>query len=281
MQANRLMESNGNQIGGLREGNVTARYLAMGEPNSPNNYAAFFTDTEEHTTPRHKHNFDQIRYVIQGEGQYGDYMTTPGGTVLYVPEGVAYGPQSRSRGMRQFTVQFGGSCGAGYVSNKQRRAAMEALSKKGTFEKGIYSYVDDKVKRHNQDAFEACWAHVTGKSVVYPEPRYSEMILMDPRNYGWVKQDTGVAYKQMGVFTERNTCVGFIKLDSGATLIAGTSNAPEILFLAKGAVTFQGATYDQFSALAFKAGEGPVEVKANEASEFLSLKMPRFDGVDA
>lgn len=276
MQANRLTESDGNQIGGLREGNVTARYLALGKQNSPNNFAAFFTNTEEHTTPRHNHNFDQLRYVIDGEGQYGDYMTTPTGTVLYVPEGVAYGPQSRSRGMRQFTVQFGGSCGAGYVSNAQRKSAMAELGKKGKFEKGIYSWVDENGRKHNQDAFEACWQHVTGQPVVYPKPRYNEMILMDPRNYAWSKPVNGVSYKRLGEFTERNTRVGFVKLDKGAVLNAGALDTPEVLFLANGAVKCQGKDYDQFSGFGFDAKEGPIAITATEESEFLSLQMPQF-----
>lgn len=277
VQAAKIAEVEARDNAGSREGVVKSRYLAVGKPGSPNNYAAFTTDTEAWSTPRHKHNFDQIRYVIEGAGIYGDYMRHPAGQVLYAPEGVAYGPQTREPGTKQFTVQFGGSTGAGYVSGEQRRGAMAELKKKGSFADGIYTYVDANGRRHNQDGFEAAWEHVTGQPVKYPQPRYSEMILMDPANFPWAEQKgTGLAYKWMGSFTERGTRLGFIRIDRGAVLNVGLHPSPQVLFLTKGKVKRDSETYPLHSAFGIDAMEGRVAIEAIEPSEFLCLQMPQF-----
>ena len=46
-------------------------------------------------TPRHKHAFDQIRYIISGQAKFGRTLYGAG-DCLYMPEGVAYGPEDCS-----------------------------------------------------------------------------------------------------------------------------------------------------------------------------------------
>src|SRR5262245_37571678 len=42
-------------------------------------------------SPRHRHNFDQVRFTIAGSVKYGP-IQTQAGDCIYFPEGVAYGP---------------------------------------------------------------------------------------------------------------------------------------------------------------------------------------------
>src|SRR4051812_2192818 len=44
-------------------------------------------------SPRHRHNFDQVRFTIEGQVKYGPITTQPG-DCLYFPEGASSGPRS-------------------------------------------------------------------------------------------------------------------------------------------------------------------------------------------
>ena len=68
------------------------------------------------TTPRHRHNFDQIRYVMKGIYPYAKGKSMSEGTVAYFPESVHYGPQDRPEGLEMMVCQFGGASGSGFVS---------------------------------------------------------------------------------------------------------------------------------------------------------------------
>ena len=45
---------------------------------------------EDRYSPTHRHNFDQVRYVVSGEIEYGSLKCGPG-DCIYFPEGVFYG----------------------------------------------------------------------------------------------------------------------------------------------------------------------------------------------
>jgi hypothetical protein len=76
--------------GNLREGTLDSKVLLRGKEGSLNNYRlSFETATESWSTPRHRHNFDQIRLPIKGVVEYGKALPTlPIGVVAYFPESV-------------------------------------------------------------------------------------------------------------------------------------------------------------------------------------------------
>jgi len=80
--------------------------------------------------PRHRHNFDQLRYIIKGTYPYAKGKVMPEGWVGYFPESVHYGPQERPEGLEMLTCQFGGASGSGYLSVAQREAANDRLKKR-------------------------------------------------------------------------------------------------------------------------------------------------------
>ncbi len=275
MQTATLAEKAAVQAGGGRKGNVKLTYLAKGKP-GPSNYSAFITDTESWETPRHKHIFDQMKICLRGGTQYGG-IETPVGSVVYIPEGVYYGPQTREPGTLQFTVQFGGPSGQGYIGGEERRAAMAELKKTGTFEDGFYTWIDAKGRKHQQDSFEVCVEKVTGRKVEYPQPRYNEMIVMNPDHFHWSATDAnGVAFKWLGTFTEYSTRVGIVRLNKGGVLHAGQNKAPEILLVIKGSVRRGEQTYPLHTAFGLEAKEGPVAIHADEPAELWYLQLPVF-----
>jgi len=266
-------------VGNMRAGVLEQKFLLTGRDGDPNNYLLNVgrTGTGGWSTPRHRHNFDQIRYVIKGTYPYAKGKTMPEGSVAYFPEGVHYGPQDRPEGLEMMVCQFGGASGSGYLSVAQREAANDALKKKGEFKDGVFTYFDERGQRHNKDGFEACYEEATGKPLVYPKPRYDDVILMLPENHEWITEATpGVATKCLGSFTERNIRIGFVRIDEGATFSAGEQPSIELLFLSKGRVTLDGRKYEPHSAFEFLPQEGPIPVKAVVQAELLRIILPKF-----
>jgi hypothetical protein len=263
----------------MREGVLEQKFLLQGKPGSPNNYLINVgrTGAGGWMAPSHRHNFDQVRYVIKGSFPYGEGKRMPEGWVGYFPESVYYGPQDRPEGLEMMVCQFGGASGYGFASVEEREAANQALKSKGEFKDGIFTWYDESGKKHNQDGFEACFEKVMGRKLEYAKPRYEDLVLMNPASYDWIPEESpGVFSKWLGSFTERNTRIGFVKIEAGATFPAGMQSSIELLFLSKGKVGFEGKTYGLHSAFEFGANEGPVPIKAVEETEFFCLVLPKF-----
>jgi hypothetical protein len=266
-------------VGTMREGVLAQKFLLTGYDGSPNNYLLNVgrTGAGGWTTPRHRHNFDQIRYVLKGNYPYGTNKVMPEGTIAYYPESVHYGPQDRPEGLEMMVIQFGGASGQGYLSAAQREAANERLKAKGEFQKGVFTWNDENGGKHNQDGFEACFEEAMGRKMAYAEPRYDDVILMRPENYDWLPDDQpGVASKWIGAFTERNLRVGFTKVDAGSTFHAGGEPSLEVLFLSRGIVVVDGRDYGLHTAFEFLPEDPRLELKASEDTEFRRIVMPTF-----
>ncbi len=266
-------------VGSMREGVLEQKFLLTGEETAPDNYLLNVgrTGAGGWQAPRHRHNFDQIRYVIKGGFPYASDKSLPEGWVGYFPESVYYGPQDRPEGLEMVVCQFGGASGSGFISVERRETANDALKKKGEFKNGIFTWYDENNKKHNQDGFEACFEEATGKKLVYAKPRYQDLILMNPESFDWIADpEPGVFTKWLGTFTERNTRVGFSRVDSGAQFSAGMQDAVELMYLSKGSVSVDEKEYGPKSAFEFKPHEGPVKIRASEQSEFLRIVLPKF-----
>lgn len=119
-----------------RSGTFHFRNLAEGEEGSVDNFKlSVGRSSADFYSPRHRHNFEQIRFVLDGELSFGRDGTLSAGMVGYFPEGVAYGPQTQSEGADVATIvlQFGGASGSGYLSREEVHAGTEELKKHGTF----------------------------------------------------------------------------------------------------------------------------------------------------
>lgn len=267
------------KVGNMRVGVLEQKFLLTGEDGTPNNYVLNVgrTGVGGWAAPRHRHNFDQVRYVLKGDYPYATGKTLPEGWVGYFPEGVHYGPQDRPEGLEMMVLQMGGASGQGYISVAQREAANEVLKKKGEFKEGVFTWYDEGGKRHNQDGFEACYEEVMGRKLAYPKPRYEDLVLMNPANYEWIADaSTGVSTKILGVFTERQTSLGFVRLEAGATFAAGKEASIQLLFLCEGSVSVEGCDSGPHSAFEFQPGEGPVAIKALQRTDFFQMVLPRF-----
>ena len=259
-----------------REGKLDNRDLMVGKEGDPRNFRLALGLAEtDWLTPRHHHNFEQIRFPLEGEFQYAEGKVLPAGWVGYFPEGVHYGPQIRHKGLYMLLLQFGGASGHGFFSEHQYVSGQEALKKKGTIAKGKFSFTDKDGKEQVLDLWEAMYQEVTGKKPVYPDPRYNDIITMNPANFSWMpdREAPGVSRKQLGVFTERKTTISQIRLEKGASIEVGGCPGPDLLFVYKGALEVNGQQVPLHSAIGFEAFESTAVIRATEPSEIFRAQI--------
>jgi hypothetical protein len=265
-----------------RTGKLVSRVVLEGIENTPGNYQLLYGEGQEGgwTTPRHHHNFEQVRWLIDGDYSITEDTTLKAGAVAYFPESGYYGPQVKGASMKMLTVQFGGPSGQGYISIAQRGRSREELrASAGKFERGLYTWTDADGAVHTQDSSEAEWEHATGRKLEYPEARYNAVIVMHPENFAWVSDAgrPGVQTKLLGTFTERQVRISFIKLAAGASLSLGTERAPEILFIKAGELLFGGEKYGPLHAFGTTVEEEPTALVASQDTECFYVKLPTFD----
>ena len=69
MRVSEAATADSGAVGSMRDGKLDQKFLLLGEDNSPNNYLlnVGLTGSGGWGTPRHRHNFDQIRFVLKGK----------------------------------------------------------------------------------------------------------------------------------------------------------------------------------------------------------------------
>ena len=231
------MRSSGNGVCRHRSGTFHYRHLLEGKPGTPSNFHLGIGQQDgDFASPRHRHNFDQFRFQIEGTMDFDRNGKMAAGTLGYFPEGAAYGPQTSEGRSVTAVLQFGGASGSGYLSPAEVTATTEELKKFGTFEGGVFRRNGDVEGRRNSDAYRAIWEHVHGRRMDYPKPRYRDPIMVEPENYDWlpVPGVEGVRQKPLGTFTERECAATLIEIAPGTLYRAG---GPSVYLFLSGAGT--------------------------------------------
>jgi hypothetical protein len=255
----------------IRDGVIRAVRILEGEP-GPDNFSLKLVNIEgDFFSPRHRHNFDQVRLQLEGKFNYdNDGCLTPG-VIGYFPEGTRYGPQNSKGVTWNLLLQYGGASGSGYTDESEEERAAMALKEKGKFEKGVYTHLKADGTKVNQDAYEAVWEYVNGRPLVYPKERYERPVFMNPAHFDWVplKGQPGVETKLMGVFSERETKIAFFKIDVGASLKLEDNS---LYFITSGKGDSNAEAVGKHSTLYLKRGENGV-LAATTLLECLQLKL--------
>jgi hypothetical protein len=242
-----------------REGVIEFLHLFGGNQGSASGYTMNVARFEEYFTPRHRHNYDQIRFCFRAPFPYARDKVIPAGWIGYFPEGTFYGPQDvrceLESGPEVLTWQFGGSSGMGFVSGRGLGDAWELLAQQGRFEHGTYITTDANGSEHRQDGYEAAWSTAMGQALQYPPARFSEPVLMDPAAFEWVETDQpGVRRKLLACF-EHGLSMSFVALDSGAYSEIGAHGAVQHAYVMEGTGIIGGTRVEPGTALEFDAGE--------------------------
>jgi len=256
-----------------RGGTFHFRNLMEGTPGTIDNFQlSMGRNDKDFVSPRHRHNFDQIRFQLDGDLDYARDGKMKPGTVGFFPEGAYYGPQTTESYAVTFVLQFGGASGSGYLSRQESKAGMEELRKHGTFEGGVYRRNEGVPGKRNMDGFEAIWSQVNGRQLEYPKPRYPGPIMMDRDTFAWVPApgQPGVSEKLLGVFTERRTEAGFLKLEPGASY-TGAGRGIYVCYAGKGQV--EGEPLRPVTTVFLDHGEHAT-FTAEEATELVHFGLP-------
>jgi quercetin dioxygenase-like cupin family protein len=206
---------------------------------------AFRIHTAEHPedffSPRHRHTFDQVRYMISGSCRYGK-RTYVAGDCLYIPAGVTYGPMQlalNKENFKHFNMQYQGVGQIHYYPPTAFDAARERLHNRGRFDHGVFIWNDGR----KEDAFQVLLQETTGKPVVYPEPPTEDYIVVRSRNLAWRPADglPGVEVKYLGHFTEVGPNMQVVKLAPGTRTPPGQAPYQQVRCLIGGTVRFEDA----------------------------------------
>jgi quercetin dioxygenase-like cupin family protein len=240
-------------------------------------------------TPRHRHTFDQIRYMLAGKFQsaQGDIETDQCG---YYPEGVHYGPQMQDEECVVLFLQFPGPSGIRYVTHHDLDAARRRLiAEGGSFKDGVYTRILPDGRKFNQDSHAACFEAVTGQKIEFPEGRNPAPIYMRPEAERWVpdRRLPGIERKHLGTFGERRTGMGLLRLAPGASLPAHRQEDAEILYLVDGTIGYAGRTWtggktQQAGTHMFvPAGADVQEISSETGGTFFSISLPMIADLEA
>ncbi len=269
--ASRKLTQLDNQI---REGVIKAYRLIEGEAGPDNFSLKLVNIAGKFFSPRHRHNFDQVRFQIAGVFDYAADGRLEPGSVGYFPEGTRYGPQTSDGDTWNLLLQFGGASGTGYTAEYEEDRAAGELKQRGTFDGGVYTTYKPDGTKVNQDAYEAIWEHIHKRPLVYPKERYERPVFMRAEHFDWRPDPTqaGVASKLLGVFSERGTKIALHRVAPQASLAL----EPESFYFAlDGAGTAGDAQYARHTSIRTLATErGPVV--ATESSTLLQLHVPRL-----
>jgi len=234
----------------------------------------------EFSGPRHRHNFDQIRYCISGAMNYGPNSWINAGELAYYPEGAYYGPEVSDKEYVVMALQFGGPSGLGFVSSRKITQGMEQLKAEGTFEKGVFRRSGDLPAgaRRSQDAFEAVWEHLKGRRLEYPVPRYPTPVLIKPEGFPWVSHGNGrnIWIKRLGVFTERSIEIHMFKFAANGEFALPSRPGTQVGLFISGAGQIEGEKYRENSAFSLQRGEA-AKLQSGTESVLLLIGLPLFE----
>jgi hypothetical protein len=260
---------------GFRGGNIGFRDLMTGQPGSPGNYGLQMVHIEdEYHAPQHRHNFEQVRIMLEGSFGFGPGLMQQEGSVGYFCEGTYYTQKGEGRSVT-LLLQIGGPSQQGFMSRAQLRQGIDQLSERGAFNDGVFTWHDAAGKKHNQDSYEAVWEHVHGRSMQYPKPQYLGPVLLEPNRFAWRELSAGVQRKHLGTFHEYGLQLSQIKLAAGAHMALDANPHAQLLFCISGEGSLGGSAYGRWSSAEIVRGES-ASLSAKADSEFYQFGLPDF-----
>lgn len=251
------------------------KHLLKGQSGTPENYLFNMSHSAgDYGSPRHRHNFDQIRFVLDGNMRISPNQIVREGQIGYFPEGTTYGPyHDEGKERTIMIVQFGGASGYGYMDADQAVKAKRSLLAEGSFDDGFFNRTSGKGSRKT-DAYRAVWERCFGRRMELPKPRYEKPVIVDPKNFGW--QTTGrrgVRRKSLGIFTERQTRLEMIQIEAGCQWTSPSERSVSLFFVLEGTGAANGQKIGCFSAAETQAWER-MKFEASKGLTVFCLVMP-------
>jgi hypothetical protein len=260
-----------------RPGGIHLTELQAGEEFALDNFQLYIINaTEDFTTPRHRHNFEQVRIMLRGDFEFGPEQVQRENTVGYFCEGTFYTQNGRTDS-EMLLLQVAGASGQSYMSPRQLREGITELQAQGEFRDGIFHWQDASGASRSRDSYEAIWEHMFERPLAYPRPRYAGPVIIDPQAFSYVPVpgSEGAALKQLGIFNERGLGIAMLRLAAGASFTPDTDRA-RILYALSGSGQVGGSDWSAGSS-AFIPRAERAEFRADEESEFYVFGLPLFE----
>lgn len=250
-----------------REGGIRFLSLLQGEEDTPGNFHLMLVYANNFEAPRHRHNFDQVRIVLEGSFGFDRGLEQHAGMLGYFTEGTYY-TQRAEGASTTLLLQAGGASGAGYMSDRQLRTAVDELQTRGSFSAGVYTWLDETGKKHNQDGYEAAWEHVRGRRISYPQPLFEQPVLWRQERFAWQStSQKGVHIRRFAEFTGGRLSVAQVRVEEGAQCLFSAAERETLLYCIVGQARLKQHTLKAISAVRLLSGEAAL-VDALEPTEF-------------
>lgn len=227
---------------------------------------------ENFFSPRHRHNFDQIRIGLGGTMDYGGKKLT-GRTIGYFPEGTFYGPLRVPEPSQQAIIQFDGASRCGYVNYVPLDKATAELRNEGEFKNGFFHPLDGGPAI---DAYQASWERAAGRAMEYPAPRFTEAIYLHIDSFGWIAtSNPGVHRKSLVIAGERGTSLEMAKLESGSSMSIGSTGRTTLAFVLEGEASVEGEPLRRWAAA--QSEDDTIDlVGVADETEVVLITLPQF-----
>lgn len=261
-----------------RPGGIQLTSLLNGKENSLDNFDLMIIDAgSDYHTPRHRHNFDQIRVMLSGSFEWETDSVQDEGSVGYFSEGTPYKQQGIDAS-RTLLLQVGGASGSGYMSYAQLQAAIAELQETGSFEEGLFVYKNENGNRRTMDGYQAAWEKVFGKALEYPLPRFNAPVILRPERFAWVKDPANrlVEKRTLGVFNERGLELTQVRLSSGAEFVIDGAHRPYLAYVLSGTGRVNGEAWRHGTAIQVDRNEKST-LSAEDSAELYLFGLPVFD----
>jgi hypothetical protein len=232
----------------------------------------------EHFSPRHRHNFDQIRIALGGVSRYGRKVLRPR-MIGYFPEGTYYGPHT----VVEFpsvlaALQFDGASAGGYINYPAIKAATAVLKQRGEFRRGIYYPTQGKA----MEAYSAAWSQAVGKPITFPKPRFDDPVFLSVDAFAWQPaSEPGIERKDLATFGERGLRISVVRVAPGAVHRIGAATQSIVALLLDGEVHAASQKLDRYSAILTEPVDDLRVTGGSVASEIIEIALPHLPASSA
>jgi len=224
-------------------------------------------------SPRHRHNFDQIRYVLAGETGFTQW-DLHAGECAYFPAGVRYGPQEQHGSALLLTLQFPGAGGQYYLTPEQVEETVARLRAEdpdfGSGGKGI-----DKDGRE-RDSYEIVWETHQKTPVSYPAGGYDSPVLFDRSQPFADDHVVGGDVALIGAVESNGLQVLRVRSADSLRIVPSAPTRTEFWILEEGRAVVDGRELRSLSVIQLQAGAPACDVTVREAARFTVIRLPEL-----
>jgi quercetin dioxygenase-like cupin family protein len=224
-------------------------------------------------SPRHMHNFDQIRYVLAGETGFTKW-DLHAGECAYFPAGVSYGPQEQHGSAVLLTLQFPGAGGQHYLTPEQVEETVAQMRAEdpqfGTGGKGT-----NKDGRE-RDSYEIVWETHQKTPVSYPAAGHDSPMRFDSSEPLSDDHLAGGDVTLIGAVESNGLQVLRVRSADSLRIEPVAATRTEFWILEEGAVEVDSRELRPLSVIQLQAGAPACDVTVREAARFTVIRLPEL-----